>query len=275
MIRTPLKWLGSKAGIIDTLRQHLPEGKRLIEPFVGSGSVFLNTDYDSYLLTDINSDLINFHNVAKNLPDALIREARNLFNEHTAEAGYYTVRADFNLRCDSNFLYRAAQFLYLNRHGFNGVCRYNLSGEFNVPFGHRKAPYFPEEEIRAFAEKVNAKQVFFLCCTFQEAIRMALPEDVIYCDPPYIPASATANFTGYHTNGFTSDPQRKLVRMLRVASRRGCHVVASNSETPVALDLYSDFNIATVTARRSVSAKATSRAPVGEIIASMGRGSTK
>ncbi|MGM7677299.1 DNA adenine methylase, partial [Serratia marcescens] len=61
-----LKWLGGKARIIDTLRQYLPEGKRLVEPFVGSGAVFLNTDYESYLLCDINSDLINFHNVAKN-----------------------------------------------------------------------------------------------------------------------------------------------------------------------------------------------------------------
>ncbi|WP_337263344.1 MULTISPECIES: Dam family site-specific DNA-(adenine-N6)-methyltransferase [unclassified Serratia (in: enterobacteria)] len=269
MIRPALKWLGSKASIIDTLRPHLPEGKRLVEPFTGSGAVFLNTDYDSYLLTDINSDLINFHNAVKNLPDALIRETRNLFNEYADEAGYYAVRADFNLRCDSNFLYRAAQFLYLNRHCFNGVCRYNLSGEFNVPFGHRKAPYFPEAEIHAFSEKAQAKKAIFLCCTFQESIRMAQAGDVIYCDPPYIPASATANFTGYHTDGFTSDQQRKLACMLRIAARRGRHVVASNSETAAALDLYSDFSITAITARRSVSASATSRERVGEIIASM------
>lgn len=269
MIRTPLKWLGSKAGIIDTLRQYLPKGKRLVEPFVGSGSVFLNTDYDSYLLCDINSDLINFHNVAKELPEPLIRETRNLFSEHGDELGYYTVRADFNLRCDSNFLYRAAQFLYLNRHGFNGVCRYNLSGSFNVPFGHRKSPYFPEDEIRAFSEKAKAKKAVFLCRTFQEAIRMARAGDVIYCDPPYIPASTTANFTSYHTDGFTSEQQKKLARMLRIAAKRGRHVVASNSETAAALELYSDFDITTTTARRSVSAAAAGRARAGEIIATM------
>ncbi|CAI2488560.1 DNA adenine methylase [Serratia ficaria] len=269
MNRPALKWLGSKAGIIDTLRQHLPEGARLVEPFVGSGAVFLNTDYDSYLLCDINGDLINFHNMAKNLPDVLIREARNLFKEHADEVGYYAVRADFNLRCDSNFLYRAAQFLYLNRHGYNGVCRYNQRGEFNVPFGHRKAPYFPEDEIRAFSEKAQAKKVVFQCCTFQEAIRMAAPGDVIYCDPPYVPASATANFTSYHTDGFSSDRQRKLACMLRIAARRGCHVVASNSETQAARELYSDFDITSITARRSVSAKADSRARASEIIATL------
>lgn len=269
MIRPALKWLGSKASIIDTLRQHLPEGKRLVEPFVGSGAVFLNTDYDSYLLTDINNDLINFHNTAKTLPDVLIREARNLFKDHSDEAGYYAVRASFNQGCDSNFLYRAAQFLYLNRHGFNGVCRYNLKGDFNVPFGHRKAPYFPEEEIYAFSEKARDKKAIFLCCTFQESIRMANAGDVIYCDPPYIPASTTANFTSYHTDGFTSDQQRKLACMLRIAAHRGRNVVASNSETTTALDLYSDFNITSITARRSVSANAAGRARVGEIIASM------
>ncbi|CAI1629007.1 DNA adenine methylase [Serratia proteamaculans] len=267
--RPALKWLGGKASIIDTLRQHLPAGKRLVEPFVGSGAVFLNTDYDSYLLCDINSDLINFHNVAKNLPDQLIREAHNLFKEQADEVGYYAVRADFNLRCDSNFLYRAAQFLYLNRHGFNGVCRYNLSGDFNVPFGHRKAPYFPEDEIHSFSEKAQAKKAIFLCCTFQESIRMARTGDVIYCDPPYIPTSATANFTSYHTDGFTSDQQRKLACMLRIAARRGRHVVVSNSETVAALDLYSDFNITTTTARRSVSANAAGRTRAGEIIATM------
>ncbi|MFP7610175.1 Dam family site-specific DNA-(adenine-N6)-methyltransferase [Serratia quinivorans] len=269
MNRPALKWLGSKAGIIDTLRQHLPEGRRLVEPFVGSGAVFLNTDYDSYLLCDINSDLINFHNVAKNIPDVLIRETRNLFKEHTSEAGYYAVRADFNLRCDSNFLYRAAQFLYLNRHTYNGVCRYNLRGEFNSPFGHRKAPYFPEDEIRAFAEKAQAKKAIFLCCSFPEAIRMAQAGDVIYCDPPYIPVSATASFTSYHTDGFTNEQQSKLARMLRIAAKLGRHVVASNSETAAAMELYSDFDITTTTARRSVSANAAGRARAGEIIATM------
>jgi len=265
--RSPLKWLGSKASIIDTLRQHLPAGKRLVEPFVGSGSVFLNTDYEHYLLFDINGDLINFHNMVKKLPEPLIREARNLFNEYKTEAGYYTVRADFNLRCDSNFLYRAAQFLYLNRHGFNGVCRYNLNGEFNVPFGHRLKPYFPENEIRAFSEK--AKNADFMCCSFEEALRFIMPGDVIYCDPPYIPASDTANFTSYHTAGFTSQQQQKLSRILRKAASRGCHVVASNSETSAALDLYSDFSITTITTRRSVSASTAGRVKAGEIITTM------
>lgn len=98
---------------------------------------------------------------------------------------------------------------------------------------------------------------------------MALAGDVIYCDPPYIPASTTANFTSYHTDGFTSAQQEKLARMLRIAAKRGRHVVASNSETDAAKALYADFTITPITARRSVSAKAASRADAGEIIATM------
>lgn len=98
---------------------------------------------------------------------------------------------------------------------------------------------------------------------------MARAGDVIYCDPPYIPASTTANFTSYHTDGFTSEQQQKLARMLRIAAKRGRHVVASNSETTAALELYSDFDITTTTARRSVSAAAAGRARAGEIIATM------
>ncbi|HGM6900730.1 TPA: DNA adenine methylase, partial [Serratia marcescens] len=81
--------------------------------------------------------------------------------------------------------------------------------------------------------------------------------------------STTANFTSYHTDGFTSAQQEKLARMLRVAAKRGRHVVASNSETAAARELYSDFTITTATARRSVSAKAASRATADEIIATM------
>lgn len=98
---------------------------------------------------------------------------------------------------------------------------------------------------------------------------MAQAGDVIYCDPPYIPVSATANFTSYHTDGFTSHQQRKLACMLRIAAKRGRHVVASNSETVASLGLYSDFDITTTTARRSVSANAAGRARAGEIIATM------
>ncbi|WP_227728806.1 Dam family site-specific DNA-(adenine-N6)-methyltransferase [Yersinia proxima] len=268
MNRSPLKWVGSKARIMPTLRQHLPTGKRLIEPFAGSCSVMLNTDYDEYLITDINDDLINFYEVAKRETSDLINVASSLFLTVNSDEQYYIFRKIFNAR-NRDDISRAAIFLYLNRHCFNGICRYNQQGQFNVPYGKYKAPYFPEAEIRFFAEK--AKKATFLCCDFSEALEMAVSGDVIYCDPPYIPVSSTADFTNYHTDGFSADQQFRLAKLLARAAENGCHVVASNSDTPISRDLYNRFTLHSITAPRSISCKADGRKSTGEIIATLRR----
>ena len=112
------------------------------------GSVFLNTDYEAYLLTDINPDLIRFYNLLKYKPDQLILDARRLFaEEYNQSQEYYALRERFNATQDE--YQRALMFLYLNRHGYNGLCRYNRKGGFNVPFGRYKRPHFPEAELWA------------------------------------------------------------------------------------------------------------------------------
>ncbi|ATM98063.1 DNA adenine methylase [Yersinia frederiksenii] len=264
--RSPLKWAGSKARIMPILLQHLPTGKRLVEPFAGSCSVMLNTDYDEYLITDINSDLINFYEIAKRETSELINVASSLFLTANSHEQYYIFRKIFNAQ-NHDDISRAAIFLYLNRHCFNGICRYNQQGQFNVPYGKYKAPYFPEAEIRFFAEK--AKKATFLCCDFSEALEMTVAGDVIYCDPPYIPVSSTADFTHYHTEGFNADQQFRLARLLARAGENGCHVVASNSDTPITRDLYSRYTLHSITAPRSISCKSDGRKSIGEIIATI------
>lgn len=263
-IFSPLKWAGSKGRIMPTLLQHLPTGKRLVEPFAGSCSVMLNTDYDEYLITDINDDLINFYEIAKRETSDLINVASSLFLTANSDEQYYIFRKIFNAR-NRDDISRAAIFLYLNRHCFNGICRYNQQGQFNVPYGKYKAPYFPEAEIRFFAEK--AKKATFLCCDFSETLEMATQGDVVYCDPPYIPTSTTADFTHYHIGGFNLDDQHQLAEMLAWVADRGCYVIASNSDTPIARELYSRFDIHSITAPRSASCKSDGRKAVGEIIA--------
>ncbi|CNH93132.1 DNA adenine methylase [Yersinia enterocolitica] len=263
-IFSPLKWAGSKGRIMPTLRQYLPAGKRLVEPFAGSCSVMLNTDYDEYLIADINGDLINFYQQLQQDCESIIILAKELFKFDNSEANYYLNRQHFNEH-ELSDEYRAALFLYLNRHCHGGICRYNQKGEFNVPYGRYKAPYFPEAEIRHFAEK--AQKTTFVCCDFSEALTMTVPGDVVYCDPPYIPTSATADFTHYHTGGFDLNDQYQLVEMLAWAAARGCYVIASNSDTPIARDLYSLFDIHSITAPRSASCKSDGRKAVGEIIA--------
>lgn len=100
--RAFLKWAGGKYGLVEDIQRHLPEGRKLVEPFVGAGSVFLNTDYDQYLLADINPDLINLYNLLKQQPDLFIQEAQRFFTpEYNCKEVYLGVRAEFNQSQDT------------------------------------------------------------------------------------------------------------------------------------------------------------------------------
>lgn len=277
MIRSIVKWPGGKGRVIPDLVPLLPKGECLVEPFVGGASVFLNTDYRRYILSDINPDLINLYRVARNAPDELINLSRDLFKNRNTCANYANFRGMFNhpkgrhLRHRFASVARAAFFLYLNRHGYNGVVRYNLKGEYNVPYGkgkHKKTQYLPEAEIRLFSEKARDTCALFLCGDFAETISAPLFIDsVIYCDPPYLPASDTANFTQYHTGPFGEEQHRQLVATLQKANREtGASVVISNSDTPLTREIYKDFRFKEITVQRSVSGNPKNREKANEVI---------
>ncbi|WP_162619269.1 DNA adenine methylase, partial [Cronobacter sakazakii] len=146
-IKTPLKWVGSKVRLMPQLRYHLPEGKRLVEPFAGSCAVMMNTDYDEYLIADLNPDLVNLYKAMACHTEAFLMELESLFSagalgeQESRAIFYYAVRDAFNLSgkgVGAESVVAAARFMYLNRHGFNGLCRYNRRGQFNVPFGKYK-----------------------------------------------------------------------------------------------------------------------------------------
>jgi DNA adenine methylase len=110
-----LKWAGSKYKIIDKIRQSLPSGNRLIEPFVGSGAVFLNTDYPEYLVADTNADLINLYTCIKSQGFDFIDYAKQLFNRDNNQAeSFYHLRQEFNQT--TSLERKSALFIYLNRH---------------------------------------------------------------------------------------------------------------------------------------------------------------
>ncbi|WP_075182566.1 adenine-specific DNA-methyltransferase [Pantoea sp. 1.19] len=267
--RAFLKWAGGKYPLLDDIRRHLPEGEVLIEPFVGAGSVFLNTDYARYVLADINSDLINLYNILKTRADAFIREAAGYFTAETNDADvFYAHRQAFNRSRDG--YQRALLFLYLNRHCYNGLCRYNLSGEFNVPFGRYVRPYFPAAELYAFAEK--AQQATFVCEAYDVTLSNAADGSVVYCDPPYAPLSATANFTAYHTNSFSLHEQQHLAALAqKLSGERQIPVLISNHDTALTRQWYAGAELHVVSARRSISSRIQGRNRVDELLALYGR----
>lgn len=270
-VKTPLKWVGSKARIMPQLKQHLPEGKRLVEPFGGSCAVMMNTDYDEYLIADVNPDLVSLYKAMAYHTDAFLNALEGLFSagllgdEEDRAIFYYSVRSTFNQSGKSfgaEFIEAAAQFLYLNRHCFNGLCRYNKRGYFNVPYGKYKKPYFPKDEIVAFAEK--AKRATFLCASYAETLDLVRDGDVVYCDPPYLTESE--NFTAYHSSGFNHMDQGRLSRRLRKLAAKGIPVVASNADLPSVHYLYAGFDAVRINAPRSVGAAAASQKTAAELI---------
>lgn len=262
--RAFLKWAGGKYPLLDDIKRHLPQGECLVEPFVGAGSVFLNTDFSRYILADINSDLISLYNIVKLRTDEYVQASRELFMPETNQAEvYYQFRAEFNASQDP--FRRAVLFLYLNRFGYNGLCRYNLRGEFNVPFGRYKKPYFPEAELYHFAEK--AQNAEFHCLSYEECMDRADTNSVVYCDPPYAPLSATANFTAYHTNSFSPKEQAHLAQMAEKLVSKQIPVLISNHDTPDTREWYKMAKHFQVKVRRSISSNGGTRKKVNELLA--------
>ncbi|MCT8264009.1 Dam family site-specific DNA-(adenine-N6)-methyltransferase [Proteus terrae] len=265
--KTILKWAGSKARIMDKLIPHLPKAKRLVEPFAGSCAVMMNTEYNEYLIADANQDLINLYRSVSKNPDVMACSDLYDWKQQNNEESYYQARKLFNLgkqELDAVLTNKqSARFLYLNRHCFNGLCRYNAKDEFNVPFGKYKNVYFPEKEIYQFAEKaVNA---IIACLEWQDTLSLVDFGDGVYCDPPYMGDEKC--FTKYHHTDFTHAHQIELAQALKALNQsQGNPITVSNSIHAKALYADLGFIIHEIDAPRSISANG-NRQSAKEIIA--------
>jgi len=258
-----LKWAGNKYAIIERIKSALPEGQRLIEPFVGSGAVFLNTEFERYSLSEINQDLINVFNRLKNDGESFIQACREYFTpEYNTEEQYYNLRELFNVTRDPRL------FIYLNKHCFNGLCRYNKNNQFNTPFGKYQKPYFPEKEMKFFHEK--SRRAIFIREDFSASMEKAVKGDVIYCDPPYVPLSKTSSFTSYQKDPFGETEQRLLAEKARECQSRGIPVIISNHLTDFIQDIYAGADIISFDVQRTISAKSAGRQKVKEILGVFG-----
>lgn len=270
-----LKWAGGKRRSLDTLHRWLPspdEVECLVEPFVGGASVFLGTDYRQYLLADINADLIDVYLHVRDDPSGMVKRLERLFHEGNNEEAYRESKDEFNRISPGPE--KSALFIYLNQHCFNGICRYNKRGIFNVPFGRRKSAYIPEAEIMAFARKTERCHVSFFHAGFEDTLKMTTAgmfsgiSCAVYCDPPYLPVSDTAGFTTYSGEAFTvADHERLVGQLSELHSRKGIPVVISASDTPLSHSIYgkAGFSLYGHQVSRTVSASAASRKTAGEL----------
>lgn len=267
-MRSFLKWAGSKYAIRHNIMELLPAGKRLIEPFTGSGVIFLNSHYKHYLLSEKNKDLVDLYQFLQKEGATFINDCRHYFNpKHNTAEKYLEFRKIFNetLNDASRRRERAMLFLYLNRHGYNGLCRYNNSGYFNVPFGRYVQPILPENTMHIFHQK--SQSAVFQHADFREIMKKAKKGDVIYCDPPYVPLSSTAKFSSYISQEFSNIDQQELVQHADKLSQRGIPVIISNHDTPETREYYKNAEIISLEVSRHISCNIKNRKKVSELIA--------
>lgn len=268
-LRPFLKWAGGKRLVVPYLEPYLCHdgATRLVEPFVGSAAVSLalHQKMESFLVNDANFDLVNVFEHLRSAPDAFIDEVATYFTaENNTEERYYALRDRFNETGPTSSK-RAALFIYLNRHGYNGLCRYNQSGGFNVPFGRFTSLRSPEKELRQAAPVLARCEISH--GDFEPVLDACGVGDAVYCDPPYVALSKTANFEGYSKGGFGVDDHRRLVNAAKKAASRGALVIISNHDTPETRQLYAGAELEHIKVRRSISRDGANRAVVREVIA--------
>ncbi|CAM3037417.1 Dam family site-specific DNA-(adenine-N6)-methyltransferase [Legionella worsleiensis] len=263
-IRPFLKWAGSKYNCLHQVISSLPPGQRLIEPFAGSGVIFMNTNYPAYLMGESNSDLVHLFNTLKNKGLFFVDYCKQFFEpEMNCKEKYYELRDAFNKINKSQK--KSAMFLYLNRHGYNGLCRYNSKGIYNVPFGLYTKPYFPHQEMLLFHQK--SAQAEFIHNDFRKTFQMAEKGDVIYCDPPYVPITIKNRPLPYTQKNFSDDDQIELAELARATADRGIPVIISNHDTEFTREHYKNAQIKSFQVSRLISCQSERRLPVNELIA--------
>ncbi len=265
-MRPFLKWAGNKYRVlkhITPLLARMPSA-RLIEPFLGSGAVFLNSEFEHYLLSDANPDLIALYQYLQHFGNDYIEYCKGFFNnKNNTEPNYYKLREKFNSTQDISL--KSALFLFLNKHGFNGLCRYNNQGGYNVPYGFYKKPYFPEKEMAHFVKQ--SKLAHFQTSDFASVMQEAGNGDVVYCDPPYVPLSKTANFSQYAQTAFSAADQARLVKEAKRAAARGAKVIISNHNTEESQLLYQGASLTEIHVNRHISCKGETRGKARELLA--------
>lgn len=263
-----LKWAGGKSQLLQEIHKRLPDKLdqgRYYEPFLGGGAVFFSLfpllGAPWAILADLNAELINcFKQVRDNLLFVIPHLTR--LRRDTSREAYLRIR---KLYGKGTPVQRASRFIYLNKIGYNGLHRVNRMGGFNVPYGRYENPsVFDAEHLRDCAAALRFADL--VAADFEQALNASEKGDFAYCDPPYDPVSATANFTAFTPGGFGRAEQCRLAGCLDRMHGRGVRWLLSNADTPFIRDLYKGRAIEMAPARRSINSDPDGRGRVGELL---------
>jgi len=291
-----LKWAGGKTQLLNEFSKRLPgdlkKGKitRYVEPFIGGGAFFFYLNqrfsFEQCYICDVNDELILSYRVIKRATKKLMAELEALEtdylskNDEERESYFYEVRDAFNKKLpeinfgkfSSEWVERTAQIIFLNRTCYNGLFRVNRKGEFNVPFGRYKNPeILNEDNLKDVATLLKTTQI--LLGDFTQCRKFVDNHTFVYFDPPYRPLNETSSFTSYSKGGFYDEDQIRLFEFFKELDEKGVKVMLSNSdpknENPDDSffdDLFSDYYIERVPAKRMINCNGARRGDISELI---------
>ena len=267
-LRPILKWVGGKRQLLSSIRPLVPQKyDTYYEPFIGGGAVLFDLQPEKAVINDSNTELINVYECIRDHPADVVE----LLEEHAAKNSseyFYKIRSqdrepEYAARPSPE---RAARIIYLNKTCYNGLYRVNSAGQFNTPYGRYAHPNIVNKElIKAMSDYLQG-QVTILNGDYQTALATADEHSFVYLDPPYMPISSSASFTGYTEGGFSSKEQERLKETCDDLRKRKVHFLESNSDCDDIRKLYSNYNIKIVEAKRSVNSKANKRGAIKEVL---------
>ncbi len=265
-----VKWAGGKRQIMKDIKKYIPDNySTYYEPFVGGGAVFFELAPKKAVLNDYNKELMNVFECIKD--EIRFEKMCNELNHHEAnhsEEYYYKIRdldrdkKKFNKLVDYK---RAARTIYLNKACFNGLYRVNSKNEFNVPYGKKeKVNTYEGQNLGIVHCILNFNDIELLSTDFEEAVKNAKKGDFIYFDPPY--DSDTSTFNSYTEDGFGKEEQVRLFELFEKLDKKGCYIMLSNHNTKLIRDLYKNYNINVIKAKRNINANGKKRGNVEEVL---------
>ena len=265
-----VKWAGGKRQIIDELKKYIPdEFNTYYEPFIGGGALLFELAPKKAVINDSNAELMNVYQVlCDDLKFKKMCRVLNNYEANHSEEFFYEIRNKdknkntFNRLSDYT---RAARTIYLNKACFNGLYRVNSKNEFNVPFGKKsKVNTYDGNNLITVSNYLTMNDIKILNKDFEEVLKDAKKGDFVYFDPPY--DSDNNIFTSYTEEGFGKDEQRRLAKVFKELDQKGVYVMLSNHNTTLINELYKDYHIHVIEAKRNINSNGKKRGKVEEVI---------
>jgi len=266
-----VKWAGGKTQIIQEILKLIPNSfNTYFEPFLGGGALFFQLKPTNAVISDYNSELITAYKCFREAKDFHLMIDEILVHQANHNEEYYYQIREWDR--DSGFhnlpnYKRAARMIYLNKSCFNGLYRVNSKGYFNVPSGkYVTVNAYDESLYNNLSSYLSLSSISILNGDFEEAVSSAKNGDFVYFDPPYDTFEDKNNFTTYTKNVFGKEEQRRLSKVFKDLDKRGVKVMLSNHNTEFIRELYSQFSIKVINARRSINSVSSGRGNVEEVI---------